>query len=40
MESIQGIIIGAEVLGHLENGAVEHATKCDTNDRAGMDAEP
>src|SRR5215472_563561 len=43
MESIQGIIVGAEVLGHLElpsDGAVEHATECDTIDRAGMDAEP
>jgi hypothetical protein len=43
MESIQGIIIGAEVLGHLalpSDGAVEHATECDTIDRAGMDAEP
>ena len=44
MESIQGIIVGAgELLGHLElpsNGAVEHPTKRDTIDRAGMDAEP
>jgi hypothetical protein len=43
MESIQGIILGAQVLGHLElpsDGAVEHATECDTIDRAGMDAEP
>jgi hypothetical protein len=44
MESIQGIIVGAgEVLGHLElpsDGAVKHATECDTIDRAGMDAEP
>jgi hypothetical protein len=43
MESIQGIIVGAEVLGHLElpsDGAVEHATECDIIDRAGMDAEP
>src|SRR6516162_10248240 len=43
MESIQGIIVGAEVLGHLElpsDGAVEHATECDTIDRAGMDADP
>jgi len=40
MESIEGIIVGAEVLGHLElpsDGAVEHATECD---RDGMDAEP
>jgi len=30
-------------LGHLElpsDGAVKHATECDTIDRAGMDAEP
>ena len=43
MESIQGIIVGAEVLGHVElpsDGAVEHATERDTIDRAGMDAEP
>src|SRR5215472_14456338 len=43
MESIQGIIVGAEVLGHLglpSDGAVEHATECYTIDRAGMDAEP
>ena len=43
MESIQGIMVGAEVLGHLElpsDGAVKHATGCDTIDRAGMDAEP
>jgi len=43
MESIQGIIVGAEVLGHLElpsDGAVKHATECDTIDRAAMDAEP
>jgi hypothetical protein len=43
MESIQGIMVGAEVLGHFElpsDGAVEHATECDTIDRAGMDAEP
>jgi hypothetical protein len=33
MESIQGIMVGAEVLGHLElssDGAVEHATECGT----------
>ena len=43
MESIQGIIIGAEVLGHLElpsDGAVKHAAECDTIDRAGMDSKP
>src|SRR5215469_1936471 len=43
MESIQGIIVGAEVLRHLElgsDGAVEHATERDTIDRASMDAEP
>src|SRR5215470_8500571 len=43
MESIQGIIVGAEVLGRLDlpsDGTVEHATECDTIDRAGMDAEP
>src|SRR5215470_15671056 len=43
MESIKRIIVGAEVLGHLElpsDGAVEHGTECDTIDRAGMDAEP
>ena len=42
MESIQGIMVGAEVLGHLElpsDGAVEHATERGTIDRAGMDAE-
>ena len=35
MESIQGIVIGAEVLGHLElpsNGAIEHPTERDTRD--------
>ena len=43
MESLRGIVIGTEVLGHLDlpsNGAVEHPTKRDTIDRAGMDAEP
>ena len=43
MESIQGIIIGAEVVRHLElpsDDAVEHATECDTIDLAGIDAEP
>jgi len=43
MESIQKIIVSAEVLKHLElpsDGAVEHATECDTIDLAGMDPEP
>ena len=42
VEPIQGIVIGAEEVRHPalpSNGAVEHATKCDTIDRAGMDAE-
>jgi len=36
-------MVGAELLRHLElasDGTVEHATECDTIDRAGMDAEP
>jgi hypothetical protein len=43
MESIQGMMVGAEVLGHLElpsDGAVKHATECDTIDRGGIDGEP
>ena len=42
VEPIQGIVIGAEEVRHPalpSNGAVEHPTKCDTIDRAGMDAE-
>src|ERR1019366_6596586 len=40
---IEGIMVGAEVLGHPgspSNGAVEHPAKCDTIDGTGMDAEP
>ena len=35
MESIQGIIVGADVLGHLQlpsSGAVEHPTECDADE--------
>jgi hypothetical protein len=42
MELIKRIVVRAEVLRHPElpsKGAVEHSTKCDTIDRAGMDAE-
>ena len=41
MESMQGIIVGAEVLGRPElasDGTVKHATECDPIDRARMDA--
>ena len=40
---IQGIMVGAEVVGHTglpSNGAVEHAAKCDAIDSSGVDAEP
>ena len=43
MESVEWIVVGADVLRHPElpsNGAVEHPTKCDTIDAAGMDTEP
>src|SRR5215467_7491129 len=42
VEPIKRIVIGAEEVWHPalpSNGAVEHPTKCDTIDRAGMDAE-
>src|SRR5215469_9882660 len=42
VEPIKRIVIGAEEVRHPalpSNGAVEHPTKCDTIDRAGMDAE-
>jgi hypothetical protein len=42
VELIKRIVVGAEVLRHPalpSNGAVEHSTKCDTIDRAGVDAE-
>src|SRR6516225_5638142 len=42
VETIKRIVIGAEEVRHPalpSNGAVEHPTKCDTIDRAGMDAE-
>src|SRR5262252_365570 len=42
VEPIKRIVIGAEKVRHPalpSNGAVEHPTKCDTIDRAGMDAE-
>src|SRR5215472_1522504 len=42
VESIQEIVIGAEEVRHPalpSSGAVEHPTKSDTIDRAGMDAE-
>ena len=40
---IQGIMVGAEVVGHTglpSNGAVEHPAKCDAIDSSGVDAEP
>ena len=40
---IQGIMVGAEVVGHTglpSNGAVEHAAKCHAIDSSGVDAEP
>src|ERR1700687_3596042 len=43
VEPIKRIVIGAKIPWHPalpSNGAVEHPTKCDTIDRAGMDAEP
>ena len=43
VEPIKRIVIGAEVLRHpglSSNGTVEHPTKCDTIDAAGMDTEP
>ena len=42
VEPIERIIVGAEVLRQpalASNGAVEHPTKCDTIDGAGMDVE-
>src|SRR5215469_14784814 len=42
VEPIKRIVIGAQEVRHPalpSNGAVEHPTKCDTIDRAGMDAE-
>ena len=42
MELIKRIVVGAEIVRHPalpSNGAVEHSTKCDTIDRACMDAE-
>src|SRR5215469_1310660 len=42
VEPIKRIVIGAEEVRHPalpSNGAVEHPTKGDTIDRAGMDAE-
>src|SRR5215469_18953862 len=42
VEPIKRIVIGAEEVRHPalpSNGAVEHPTKCDTIDRAGMDTE-
>jgi hypothetical protein len=42
-KSIQGIMIGAEVLGHPAlppKGAVEHPAKSDTVDGTGLDAKP
>ena len=43
VKPIKGIMVGAEVLGHPRlpsNGAIEHATECDTVDGPRMDAEP
>jgi hypothetical protein len=43
VEPIKWIVVGAKVLRHpegLSNGAVEHATECDTIDPSRMDAEP
>ena len=42
VELIKRIMVGTDVLRHpalASNGAVEHATECDTIDRTGMDAE-
>src|SRR6516165_4077572 len=42
VEPIKRIVIGAEEVRHPalpSNGAVEHATKCDTIDHSRMDAE-
>src|SRR6516162_4470804 len=43
VEPIERIIVGAQILRQPampSKGAVEHATECDTIDRARMDAEP
>jgi hypothetical protein len=42
VELIKRIVVGAEIVRHPalpSNGAVEHSTKCDTIDRACVDAE-